>query len=116
MVSKSIIRITPMINKVISIIFLVLLVSSCGNRSIPILENGTTQLISNEAYEDFIVEKLEATIKETNRHEDTTELYLKYITYGFSLDVRVGLFGWNLATSSSIEFHMLPQKTSEEAL
>lgn len=97
-------------------LFLSIMICSCGDRSIPILENGTTQLISNKAYEDFIVEKLAATINETKTHKNISDLYLKHITYGFSLDVRVGLFDWNLGTSSSIEFHMLPHKINEEDL
>lgn len=116
MVSNSIIKIAPMKMNILLTLFLTIMVSSCGDKSIPILENGTTQLISNKAYEDFIVEKLEATINEAKIHENTTNLYLKHITYGFSLDVRVGLFGWNLGTSSSIEFHMIPQKVYEDGL
>lgn len=82
--------------------------TSCGERNIPVLEGQATQFISSEEYEKFIINKLDQTIDQSPTL-DSQQLYLKHITYGFSLDVRVGVFGWNIGTSSAIEFHMLPQ-------
>jgi hypothetical protein len=97
-------------NIMITLLFILV---SCGDRSIPLLDGNTTQLIGGEEYEEFIVHKLEQTINQSHTPTQSSDIYLKHITYGFSLDVRVGLFGWKIGSSSSIEFHMLP-KTNEE--
>lgn len=87
-------------------IFLAMIVmTACGNKSIPIVSPDGTNLIASDQYEAFIEKQFELAYKETSPRENN-EVFLKYVTIGLSMDVRVGLFGWKKGLSNAVEFHM----------
>jgi hypothetical protein len=83
-----------------------ILLVSCGQNNLALVNERGESFISSAEYEDYMEQTLTKALNRS-QNEDSRDLYLKHITIGFSLDVRVGLFGWNKGLANAIEFHML---------
>lgn len=85
------------------------LISSINAYAISFIDEGSESILSDETYIEFIEEQLKNSLDRAPQVESKS-LYLKYITIGFSMDMRIGLFGWKQGAISTIEFHMKAPK------
>lgn len=93
----------------IILIMCLFLIVGCGKKTVSFVDSKGSNLVSSEAYEDYLVSRFEILENKTNSSENSKynrEIFLRDTVIGLSFDVRVGLFKWEKGKTNSIELHL----------
>lgn len=94
-------------------IALVTIVSCARTGDIPVLvpgENASSEIVNigQGEYYELLDRSLDYYEEEEHfkKNQQDLEMYTKYVVYGLSVDVKVGIGKWSVAPQASVEFHM----------